>query len=732
MLNYSEYKPNELSEKLVSTICNKVGTNERSFFRVHVAYYFAMLASSMRVEYYEPASVTRSRPINVYAVNLAPSGFGKGYSTKLVERQVMRGFRQKFMDETLPTMAAHNLHKLADFRARKYVKDPEEMLIKLEKEYERAGPYHMSFSKPTEASIIQLRHKVLMSSVGSINLQVDEIGINLQKTKDAFASFLELYDGEMLINLTKNTQDSIRGDQMFGITPASMMLFGSPVLLLDDPDNWRDFQNLVSTGFGRRCIWSYVSDEQYAEMVRFLTPEKMLELAKLGSDDSELDDLCNQLAELADPLKANTKLLMPDETSLLWFAYMNDCKQRALALPASDQALQAEMEHRHDKTLRIAGAYAFAEGSPQIEVSHLESAIALAEDSGEAFRRIMTRPMSCERVAKYLADCSPQEFTKVTLQEQLPYFKKATKADRDTILSEAMDWGYTNNISVRRRFSGGIEHYSAQSLKSNDLSALVFSVSYELAYNYSSVKIPWDKVKTFADSDGIHWINHALIDGFEGKGHRHDDHCVAGFNTIVIDVDNSSGDYMPIQKAIRLLEGYKAFYYTTKRHTNEHHRFRIILPINYTLELTSEDFASFMGNVYDWLPFESDDQTGQRSRKWLTSKGHSMYSDGVLLDALPFIPRTKQQKNYSDRLVDLGNLGGIEKWFILNTRGELHNRNNNLFRYAMMLVDGGMDAIAVRDNVCALAAKLDRPMEPAEIDRTIMVKVTKATQALQP
>lgn len=731
MLDYEKFQHNPTSERIVNAIAAPLGTTELSFFRVHAAYYFCQMASSMRAAYFDPGAHTVSRPINMFAVNLAPSGFGKGYSTYVMEEQVTNQFRDEFLAKTWPIMTTHNLAKTADYRARKNVTDPEDTRMRVEKEFERMGSYEYVFTKPTEASIGQLRNKLLMAGIGAINLQVDEIGANLFKTKDALPSFLELFDGKMKNNLTKNTADSVRAESMYGTTPTNMMLFGVPSALLDQGKNEEEFINMCEMGYARRCFFGYVSDEAYNTYMELLTPEEQLRIAKEADTDNELADISDIFRDLADPLKANVKLPFPDNTALLLFHYKNDCKKRARAMPLPEYIQRYEMEHRHDKARKLAAAYAFIESASQVEVSHLKSAIALTEESGDAFKRIMYRDTPSIKLAKFLGD-APQEMTKMSLRAQLPYFKGGTKQSRDEMLVEAIDWGYTNNISIKRRFSGGVEFYSGAHLKSNNLTKLKISFGQEQAYNYTSQEIGWDKLVKLASVDDINWINHTLENGFDNAGHRHNDNCIPGFNMVVIDVDNTSGDYISIQKARSLMKSYRAFYYTTKRHAADHHRFRIILPINYTLELDADDFSGFMSNLYDWLPFATDEATGQRSRKWLTSKGHHIFNDGALLDALPFIPRTTKQAEYSERLVDLANMGGIERWFIMNTSVMAHNRNNNLLRYGMMLVDGGLDAVGARDRIMALNSQLDKPMTQDELDRSIMKTVTKQIKARTP
>jgi hypothetical protein len=173
-----------------------------------------------------------------------------------------------------------------------------------------------------------------------------------------------------------------------------------------------------------------------------------------------------------------------------------------------------------------------------------------------------------------------------------------------------------------------------------------------------------------------------------------------------------------------LLKDYKFLMYTTKRHTEAEHRFRIVMPTNYELALDSKDYKEFMSNIYEWLPFGVDDQTGQRARKWMSHNGHYEYNDGDLLDVLPFIPKTSKNEARKEQFNSQQALDNLERW-VLNNSGD-GNRNNQLLRYAMVLVDAGHDFNSVLSHVNGLNSKMPDKLEEAEIMRTIMVTVGKA------
>ena len=50
-----------------------------------------------------------------------------------------------------------------------------------------------------------------------------------------------------------------------------------------------------------------------------------------------------------------------------------------------------------------------------------------------------------------------------------------------------------------------------------------------------------------------------------------------------------------------LLEDYTFLISTTKRHTADINRFRLILPMSHRIKLTPTEYSRFMTNVFEWI-----------------------------------------------------------------------------------------------------------------------------------
>lgn len=710
MKSFDEMEFNPTSEKLVSILCSKTQNSNPLFFRVLVGYYFSLVASMMRT-----TIATHDRgdiPVNMYALNLSTSGSGKGFSTNIIENQVINQFRGRFLEETFPILAEQNLPKLALKRANRKSGDPDEELVRVQKEFDSLGSLMFSFDSGTAPAVKQMRHKLLMADAGSMNLQIDEIGSNLIGNVEILNTFLELYDvGLVKQKLIKNTAESVRNEEIVGRTPTNMMLFGTPAKLLNGSKTEEELYSMLETGYARRCFFGYsrASNKPHNQ-----TPEEVYAQLTNQNSNTYLDEVSDRLEALADIINVNKRLVMSKETSLVLIEYRIKCEKEAELYPEHDEIKKAEISHRYFKALKLAGAYAFIDDSPELTETHLYQAIKLAEESGEAFNRLLTRDRAYVKLAKYIATCK-RDVTQADLVEDLPFYRGAT-GQKAEMLSLAIAYGYKNNIIIKKTFSDGIEFLRGETLKETDLNKIVVSYSTDITTDYRNEYAPFDQLHRLTQAPGLHWVAHHL-----NGGYRNEENCMPGFNVVVIDVDG--GVSMSTVKL--LLKKYKFLMYTTKRHTEAENRFRIILPINYELAMDAKDYKEFMSNIYEWLPFEVDTATNQRARKWMSHDGTFEYNaEGEVLDALPFIPKTSKNEERKELMNSQHSMDNLERW-VINNIGD-GNRNNMLLRFAMILLDGGFDFENIRQRVISLNNKIVDKLDEAEIMSTIMITVAKA------
>lgn len=706
--DYSNLPFHPTMDKIVDILTKKTQNEDPVFFRLMVSYYFCKLASMMRCN----VELAQSQiiPVNMYAINLAPSGSGKGHSIGIIEETVISRFREKFLEETFPETAERNLNKLALKRARKNQTEEDDEIARAQMEFDEMGALLFAFDSATPAALKQMRTKLLMAQAGSMNFEMDEMGSNLLSNGDALNTFLELFDmGRIKPKLVKNTRENIRSEDLFGTTPTNMLLFGTPTKLLNGSKTEDEYYEFLEIGYARRCFFGFC---RVRKTKAGQTAQDIYDIYNDSRSIQYLATLSDQLGLLADKTQFNQTIRMKKDVSLALFDYRLACQAAADVMSEYDGILKAELSHRYFKVAKLAAAYAFVDKSAYVKLTHLENAIAMAELSGEAFTRMMKRDRPHIKLANYIALVG-RELTHADLVDDLPFYKGSEQAKRE-MLNLATQYGYKNNIFIRKDLIDGIEFLSGKSVPKTDLEKMIFAASPDITTGFTTQRKPFSRLHKLVTADKYHWVNHSLKDAY-----RDEAHVIKGFNMVCLDVENSAS----IDTAKYLLKDYKYLMHVTKRHTPKAHRYRIIMPLSHCLELDSEDFREFMNNIYEWLPFDVDKQTAQRSRKWLTNKGDFWYNDGQLLDALHFVPKTKKAEEQKQILASQSSYSGLERWFVNNTIDG--NRSNMLMKYAYALIEKGQDMPSIQNNVLALNKKLTKPLEETEVLSTILVTANK-------
>lgn len=707
MKDYGNLSPHPLMAKIVRNLQDKTQNEDPQFFELMVSYHFCKIASMMRCN----VKIAESQiiPVNMYAINLAPSGSGKGHSNGIIEETILHRFRSKFLDQTFLELAERNLARIGIRRAQKYGTDQDEELTRAQMEFDDQGQLLFSFDSGTPAAVKQMRTKLLMAGAGSMNFEMDEMGSNLLGNADILNTFLELFDvGRIKQKLVKNTRENVRSEDLFGMTPTNMMLYGTPTKLLNGSKTEEEYYDFLEIGYARRCFFAFCR-KRIAKSGQ--TAQDIYNIYNDPAASNFFATIADKIGLLADHTQFNPTLKLQKDVSLALFEYRLWCQDQADELTEFEETFKAEIAHRYFKVAKLAGAYAFIDGSTHVQMSHLENAIYMAEQSGKAFKVMMSRDRNHVKLANYLAGVG-REMTHSDLIEDLPFYKGSEQAKREMV-NLAIGYGYKNGIVIRRDMIDGIELLSGKSVPKTRLDQVTIGVSTDITTGYTTRKAEFDKLSNLVTQNGFHWVNHSLKNGY-----RDDAHVEEGFDLVCLDVENSCS----IDTAKLLLKDYKYLIHTTKRHSDKAHRYRIIMPISHHLSLSANDYKEFMENIYSWLPFEVDTQTNQRSRKWLTCKGAHWYNDGSLLDALQFVPKTKKADEHQKVLAGQTNLSNLERWFVNNTPDG--NRNNQLIKYAYALIDTGDDINTIQLKIMELNRKLNKPLDEREVMTTVIASAT--------
>lgn len=494
-------------EKLVQILRDKINNDDPQFFRIMVSYFFSKVASAMRTSVDVPG--TGPVPVNMYAVNLALSGSGKGHSRDVLEDHVLSQFKTRFFESTYNYVASKNIAQIALKRATRKQTDPDVEKERAEIEFEQLGPLPFVFDSGTTAAVKQMREKLLLGGAGSMNMEIDEIGSNLVGNIDVLTSFLELFDmGKIKQKLTKVTRENTRNEEIDGNTPANMLLFGTPTKLLNGSKTEEEFYEMLETGYARRCFFGFSrSNTKNLD----ITAEEMLKKLTDPGASTYVHKLSDKLAALGDPGNFGVVLRMDEPTQLYWLEYRIACMKKAAKFsPEHQEVLKTEMEHRYFKALKLAGAYAFIDQSPMITKDHIDYAISLAEASGQALRRILTRDRVHAKLASFIATIG-REVTQADLVEELPYYKGSESHKRE-LMALAIAYGYKNNMVIKREVIDGIEFFSGSTIAETDLTQINLAYSSDITRGYKNDVVAFDQLHKLCTINDYHWVNHHLED----------------------------------------------------------------------------------------------------------------------------------------------------------------------------------------------------------------------------
>lgn len=711
-----EFHP--LTESIIDTLAITTQSEDRQLFRTMLIYYWGVCATHMRaniVGWYN-----NRLPLNIYSICLAESGAGKGYTVNTMENKILHNFKQTFMEETFPNAAEDGMVDIATHRATKRGTTYDTEYNRIEKEFSDAGNFVFTFSEATSAAMKQYRHKIIIANAGSLNYQVDEIGNNLSKGDEVFPVMLELYDtGSTKEKLIKNTAENKRVEQLDGFTPTNMLLFGTSSSLLGGGEIENKFMSMLEAGCARRTFFSFNTE---VSKDTTLTAEQIVDMMFNQTHDSLYEDISAHLEVMADVTNLDREICIERDACLYLVKYKLNCEARARDLRSHQKILRAELQHRYFKVLKAAANYVFIDNGDEVTIEYLENAIKLAEASGDDLAKLLTPEKDFMRLARYLCE-QDGDVTIPDIEVGLPCFAGGI-ARKNDMITLATAYGYRNNILITKRYIDQILFLNAKILEETNLDELFISTSDHEARNYENQVVPFEDLGDLGNVRHMHWVNHHFEDN-----HRHRDNVIAGFNCIVLDVDDGT----PIEAAMRIFDGFYAVYYDTKSSTAQHNRYRIILPISHILELEHEDYTEFMQNILNTIPFEIDSSVCEREHKWLTWDAGAdvvaTYWDGKeekdckIFDVLDFIPRTSKNEERIKRVKQYENLDGLQHW-VMSTTGE-GNRNKQLYRYAMILVDKGLDYQTIFESVKSMNQGLRDAISDKEIANTIMSSVAR-------
>lgn len=700
-----------------------LNNNGDTFFRALIASNLAQIAGAMRARVTDPFN--EETTLNLYVCGTMPSGSGKSQAQSRVLDDITQGFKDVFVRTILPEAHSRQVDIIATEQVMLEIGSVNPAAIEIakkpiEEEYYSYGNYLWRLSGGTEAAIRQERKRIQLQGCGALNVFVDEIGYNLISNQALNILGLCLYDGGKIeASITKVTKDNSRFPERDIPIPVNFLWMGDPTKLFDSGETEKAFIEFLASGYARRTLFGTGGAKNTSIG---LTPQEILNMRRTAYEPQLRDSVMQSISRLANKNYLNMNIHIEDPEMLYLYEYEIWCKQRAEALSdISDSIFKTELSERMYKVLKLAGIYAFIDGSSKVTKDHLRYAMKLAEDSGKALYSMLHTEKPYIKLAKYLSTVKEPK-SKADICEALPFFKN-TKYQNE-LLDRAAEWGYNHGITLKTIRKGKLEFYLGECLKDTDLDKLYVSISTQMTTNYENLYFKFDDLAKLGQKDGLHWcVHHFMTNPKEpdSGGYRSSEFAYKPFNLLVLDLDH--GDSLEFIQSV--LQDYKYVLYTTKSHTPTVPRCRVIIPLKYEVSLDKDEYRKFMENVFEGFPFRGmDEATKDISRKWLTNAGQVIeHVEGDLLDPRQFIPDTAEDAIRQSNMKKYGNADRIQRWFL--SKMEQGNRNNMLIRYGYMLKDMGQSGLALEESILSLNNKLETPLSVDEVRHTILKSLTR-------
>lgn len=357
-----------------------------------VNYKMSNLVSQLHVRV-DTKSGYQPTPVNTYTMVLLNSGGGKNSSLGLLDRYYFGDALSYIRDKVYPL---YKQDAMANLEAKGIDRE--------------LHSWTQSISNATTSGMFAYAESYSLCGFGSINIEIDEIGNAVTSKAELFEQLLTPYDNGDFMPVAKRTDANSM--DISGL-PVNLYAFGNKVRLFNGDNVERDFINLIDEGYGRRFI--FVDDNSIPEVK---TPEEILD----EMDRSELirEQRQPEREKIKELITSDNfgKVLQLSREAMLEYATI---KSKSDAYVSENRgllpAVQADISERHFKTIKLAGIYAFFDGSDIVTRDNIIQAYEVIQESSKVLKELRrVKPVHDRLLDALLLEDKP-----VTAQHMLSY-----------------------------------------------------------------------------------------------------------------------------------------------------------------------------------------------------------------------------------------------------------------------------------------------------------------------
>ena len=485
--------------------------------------------------------------------------------------------------------------------------------------------------------------------------------------------------------------------------PTNILLFGSPVPFKSNIKKHESLVEIIHSGFARRTffVWNETSGEKLWE----------------GEYDPQL---LNEYAENFNSYISNKKLISFDNDAKL---ALEEYLKESFESYAQNRSIINEMRKNGiEKVERLAALLGIIDLSDEVTPEHVKKAIEINEESLSSIRDVIAPGSAYKRIYDELKR-NRDGLTISEIHDCGIWFRNKTEEKYQFELLEDYVFRKNERIVLEGKT------YRIEPLPVNKLDKIVVSVSMqernpERAVDFVPMELPFfdehNAIEKLVVSEKVTAFTLAHYEPSKQapNGHRKADNFIPGQNCIAWDIDQG----MTVEEAVQRLNGYVFLLYTTKSHTEEHHKFRILMPTKTMFYVNPEQHKQMYENLSQVLGLPTYDvSTRNVSRLWFTNPGGMVLAnkEAELLDVRCCIPTTERAEQVLPKLEDVDfdkldiRVQGMLRWLLTNTTEG--SRNMNLFRYGAFLRDLGFSSSEIESMLLEANAMLVPPLDDREV-----------------
>ena len=714
---------------------------------IHTA--LAHLATTGRVTYIPSQGNSKSQKmVTYYSLSFVPSGEGKDFTRDLVEKELFAKLYKAISGVVTFKAIEYNKAKSAqllewfeqghDDNYGAYNKIMYNQDIKNKMMATDIGDLGLEFGEATPEAIASVRLKINNIDMGSPVLVIPEFAsaLNSQYIKQAFLALIELWEsGNLEAKTTK--YDNIR---KINHVPILFNAYTDPSKIMEDEKKQKLLVDEFAGGLGRR---SFVV---YPDLSDFVRKEER-PVSDIG--DEAINSITNPILRNIKSFfnfsgnnigsytqEANWKkpmLEFSDEAKEMCYHFYNFCKMKSDEIDGKvTNGEKATVTGLPSKAEKLAALYAFIDGRTTIEIKDMQEAIYWCSYTAKYVSKISKIMTPTERLFNMLkargdwvqayeiesAGIFDNRFKlSAKIDDTVPQLSQVCSAYSYELFVGEVDGGHKLKVSKidepnMSKIEFSINDYDWQS--NVDASGRVIYNS-KTVDNWRYASFPFSRLnEMFCGDDAFIWSATQFIDG-----HRSDDTAIGAVDLLVFDIDNKEdGNYLPIEEAQMRYKDYEYLLYSTKSHSEDNHRYRIIFVPERRVNLSPDDYSRMMKTMREVFIPEADPACNNISRLYTNNpNGECYHNQGKRVKAHYF---ERGESKVTKYVGGKATSGGLVKWFLEEANNSNKGRNNTLARYAFMLADEGFGYDDVAEKVISLNDLLDSPLDSKELNSTIL------------